>query len=72
MKKVLGLVTLLWIATSLQGAKVIEKKEQPSTLCKLFNEKAKLYEKTMRNDDYARATLASYKKRAAVFCKKGK
>jgi len=39
-------------------------------MCKLFTEKAKNYEAKMRDDDYARATLESYKNRAALYCKK--
>jgi len=37
-------------------------------LCKIFNKKIVEYEKVMRDDDLAAATLASYKKRASVFC----
>ena len=37
-------------------------------LCKLFRQKIVDYQKQMRDDDYAKATLASYKKRAAMFC----
>ncbi len=39
-------------------------------LCKLFTDKAAAYEATMRDDQYAQATLQSYKDRAAVYCKK--
>ena len=74
MKKLLSIVILMFIALGSLSAStaVIEKKEQPKTLCKLFHEKAKAYKLTMRDDAYARATLASYEKRAAVFCAKGK
>lgn len=37
-------------------------------LCKIFKQKIIDYKKTMRKDKYAKATLASYKKRAAMFC----
>ena len=37
-------------------------------LCKVFNEKIIAYKKNMRDDDFAKATLKSYKKRAAYFC----
>ena len=39
-------------------------------MCRLFTQKAADYEKTMRDDAYAKATLASYKKRAALYCDK--
>lgn len=42
--------------------------KEHNRLCKLFNDKIIAYEHNMRNDDLARATLASYKKRAAYFC----
>ncbi len=37
-------------------------------LCKVFKQKIVDYKKTMRHDKYAKATLESYKKRAAMFC----
>ncbi len=46
------------------------KKYKNERLCKVFQEKIVNYQKHMRDDDYARATLASYKKRAAMFCGK--
>ncbi len=39
-------------------------------LCKMFTEKAKHYESTMRNDELAAATLESYKQRMSTFCSK--
>lgn len=39
-------------------------------LCKLFQEKIVVYEKTIRKDVLASATLDSYKHRAKLFCKK--
>ncbi|HHD77155.1 MAG TPA: hypothetical protein ENK93_03385 [Campylobacteraceae bacterium] len=39
-------------------------------LCKVFKEKITAYQQEMRNDAYAKATLESYKKRAAMFCGK--
>jgi hypothetical protein len=41
-------------------------------LCKLFTKKAKAYKLHMRDDTYAEATLASYEKRAKLFCDKSK
>ena len=37
-------------------------------LCKLFTQKAETYKKSMRDDELAKATLASYEKRAALYC----
>ena len=39
-------------------------------LCKLFKAKIADYKTKMRDDDYARATLASYETRAALYCEK--
>ena len=39
-------------------------------LCKIFTVKAKKYESNMRDDILAKASLASYKHRANMFCKK--
>ena len=39
-------------------------------LCKIFTHKAEVYEKTMRDDVFAKITLESYKHRASLFCKK--
>ncbi len=41
-------------------------------LCKLFTQKAAAYQKNMRDDMLAKATLASYKHRAELFCSKVK
>jgi len=38
-------------------------------LCKIFTDKAKRYERNMRDDVLAKASLASYKHRAEMFCK---
>ncbi|MFT7860866.1 MAG: hypothetical protein ABXS93_08005 [Sulfurimonas sp.] len=46
-----------------------ESKYDP-TLCKVFQEKIKTYEKKMRKDSYAQKTLESYKKRAKIYCTK--
>jgi hypothetical protein len=37
-------------------------------LCELFKKKIADYKAKMRDDDYARATLASYETRAALYC----
>jgi len=39
-------------------------------LCKIFTAKVIRYEKNMRDDTLAKASLASYKHRAELFCKK--
>jgi hypothetical protein len=39
-------------------------------LCKLFKQKIDDYKKSMRDDDYAKVTLASYEERAALYCEK--
>jgi hypothetical protein len=39
-------------------------------LCKIFQDKALSYEKTMRNDVYATATLESYNKKINLYCTK--
>jgi len=39
-------------------------------LCKLFRQKIVDYKKKMRDDDYAKATLASYEERAELYCEK--
>lgn len=39
-------------------------------LCKMFTEKVKHYESSMRNDELAAATLESYKQRMSTFCSK--
>jgi len=41
-----------------------------SRLCKLFKEKVVVYQKNIRKDVLASATLDSYKHRAKLFCKK--
>ncbi len=39
-------------------------------LCKMFTKKVEDYKSTMRDDDLAISTLASYEHRAAIYCKK--
>ena len=39
-------------------------------LCKMFTKKSEDYKSTMRNDELAAATLASYEHRADIYCKK--
>ncbi len=37
-------------------------------LCALFKTKAAEYKKSMRDDDYAKATLSSHEKRILMYC----
>ena len=50
------------------GEKERAQRLENERLCKLFTEKAEAYKKHMRDDDLARATLASYQERAKRFC----
>ena len=64
------LSTLLTADTSIFEHKTQQKPKgtDDAALCKLFTDKAIAYEKTMRDDDYAKVTLQSYKHRAALYC----
>ena len=73
MKKIL--ITFIVCIVSLQASHQslqTQKKNQfkDDRLCKIFQQKVVNYQKHMRSDEYAKATLASYKKRAAMFCGK--
>lgn len=39
-------------------------------LCKMFTQKVEDYKSTMRDDELAVSTLASYEHRADIYCKK--
>ena len=41
-----------------------------SGLCKLFQNKAARYKKTMGDDAHSKKTLLSYEKRAKIYCAK--
>ena len=62
--------TLLTADTSIFEHKHQEKQKgvDEKALCKLFTDKAVAYEKNMRDDDYAKVTLASYKHRSNLYC----
>jgi hypothetical protein len=64
-------IILLADNTSIFHPQTQTKPQGPSdkSLCKLFTDKARTYEKNMRDDDYAKVTLRSYKHRAAIYCK---
>jgi len=42
--------------------------KEDKRLCKIFTEKIDVYKKDMRSDELAETTLASYQKRASIFC----
>jgi len=48
--------------------KDLETYKEHQRLCKVFNDKITSYQHNMRNDTFALATYASYKKRAKYFC----
>jgi len=72
MKKLLLLLSVVGVMSANVVVNSATKTKGDSPLCKLFQEKAIAYKKTMRHDDYAKVTLASYEKRAKLFCSKGK
>jgi len=74
MKKI-ALMVMVFAGIHLTAAETVSfAKIEPSAtakneeLCKLFKEKIADYKKKMRDDDYAKATLASYEQRAALYC----
>jgi hypothetical protein len=52
------------------NSKIKEEYLENTRLCKIFQEKVIKYEKNIRKDVLASATLDSYKHRAKLFCKK--
>jgi len=66
MKTILLTILTLTMSTGLFA----DTTAKDNRLCKLFQEKATVYKKSMRTDKYAKATLESYNKRAKLFCKK--
>ena len=67
MKIIILTILTLTITTNIFAASKVAKDER---LCKIFQEKAINYKKTMRQDAYAVQTLKSYKQRAETFCSK--
>jgi NAD/NADP transhydrogenase alpha subunit len=49
-----------------------QKKEEAARLCKVFTMKAETYKKSMRNDEYAKKTLATYIAKEQKFCSASK
>ena len=72
MRKLLLLLSVVGIMSADVMASSATHIKGDSHLCKLFQKKAIRYKKTMRHDDYAKTTLASYQKRAKLFCLEGK
>lgn len=71
----LGILSSLALASDTSIFEHKTEKPEPADnkeMCKLFTEKAAAYEATMRHDEYAEATLQSYKDRAAIYCNKKK
>jgi NAD/NADP transhydrogenase alpha subunit len=49
-----------------------QQKEEAARLCKVFTMKAEKYKKSMRNDTYAKKTLANYIAKEQKFCNASK
>jgi len=75
MKKTVLLLMALTYLLSAESFKTEDKtaqaiKAEKTKFCKFFTEKALSYGKNMRDDELAKMTLQSYKKRAAIYCSK--
>lgn len=76
MRRVFIIVVLFFAVALLAGETVSFAKIEPSptskdkALCKLFKTKAADYKANMRDDGYAKATLASYEERVSLYCEK--
>jgi len=68
MKKVISILVLLSVA--LFGETTTKNSKYSESMCKIFKKKIVDYEKKMRNDEYAKVTLQSYKHRAKIYCTK--
>jgi len=67
MKTILLTILTLMITTSLFANSAFKKDDR---LCKIFQDKALEYKKTMRNDFYAQKTLQNYENKKKLFCSK--
>ena len=67
MKTILLTILTLMITTSLFANSAFKKDDR---LCKIFQDKALEYKKTMRNDSYAQKTLQNYENKKKLFCSK--
>jgi hypothetical protein len=76
MKRVLITVVIFFAIGLIAGETVSFAKIEPSPtsknkeLCKLFKTKVADYKAKMRDDAYAKATLASYEERVLLYCEK--
>lgn len=61
------LLVLITLSTTILASSKISEDER---LCKMFNEKALEYKEKMREDAYAIQTLASYERRAKIYCER--
>jgi len=62
---ILILISIIY-TTAIYAEQHVPKKDEK--LCKIFQDKAKKYKRTMRDDEYAIKTLMSYKKRIKIYC----
>ncbi|MFK5938515.1 MAG: hypothetical protein QM497_08980 [Sulfurimonas sp.] len=67
MKTIILMILTLTLTTTIFASTESKNEER---LCKVFTNKALSYEKTMRDDAYAKKTLESYESRAASYCSK--
>lgn len=76
MKKVFMMTILFFAIALIAGETVSFAKIEPSPtskdkeLCNLFKTKVADYKANMRDDAYAKATLASYEERVLLYCEK--
>ena len=66
MKTILLTILTLTMTTGLFAGSAFQKDER---LCKIFKAKAISYQKTMRDDAYAKKTLQNYENKTKLFCK---
>jgi len=75
MKKIilLALVSTFAMSGFFNKAQVEQEKaqkEEAARLCKIYTEKTEKYKKTMRNDEFAQATLKNYVRIENKYCSK--
>lgn len=71
MKKLFLLLTMMFTLSLSASAQIMDKDAEVKSdeaMCKLFEAKAVDYKRTMRDDQYAKATLKSYELRAKQYC----
>jgi len=67
MKTILLTILTMTFATTIFASSTTQENKR---LCKVFQNKVTTYKKTMRSDEYAKKTLASYESRAVHYCSK--